>query len=65
MAGANPQVIDFLIELNTTNNCIFIRNHDELVLHWLKDNKDNPLWHKHGGEATVMAIDDSTKAAAY
>jgi serine/threonine protein phosphatase 1 len=50
--------------LNTTNNCIFIRgNHDELVLHWLKDNKDNPLWHKHGGEATVkvMKVDDSTK----
>jgi serine/threonine protein phosphatase 1 len=61
----SPQVIDFLIELNTTNNCVFIRgNHDELVLHWLKDNKDNPLWYKHGGEATVMAyekVDDSTK----
>jgi serine/threonine protein phosphatase 1 len=40
--------------LNTTNNCIFIRNHDELLLHWLKDNKDNLLWYKHGGEATVM-----------
>jgi serine/threonine protein phosphatase 1 len=55
----SPQVIDFLIELNTTNNCIFIRgNHDELLLHWLKDNKDNPLWYKHGGEATVMAYED-------
>jgi serine/threonine protein phosphatase 1 len=58
----SPQVIDFLIELNTTNNCIFIRgNHDELVLHWLKDNKDtkeNPLWYKHGGEATVLAYAD-------
>ncbi|SDW16852.1 metallophosphoesterase family protein [Flavobacterium degerlachei] len=55
----SPQVIDFLIELNTTNNCIFIRgNHDELLLHWLKDNKDNPLWYKHGGEATVMAYEE-------
>jgi serine/threonine protein phosphatase 1 len=55
----SPQVIDFLIELNTTNNCIFVRgNHDELLLHWLQDNKDNPLWHKHGGEATVLAYKD-------
>lgn len=61
----SPQVIDFLIELNITNNCIFIRgNHDELLMHWLRDNKDNLLWYKHGGEATVLAyqkIDDKTK----
>lgn len=61
----SPQVIDFLIELNTQNDCVFIRgNHDELLLHWLKDNKDNLLWYKHGGEATVMAyesVDEGTK----
>jgi serine/threonine protein phosphatase 1 len=61
----SPQVIDYLIELNSTNNCIFIRgNHDELLLNWLKDGKDNPLWYKHGGEATVLAyenVDDKTK----
>jgi serine/threonine protein phosphatase 1 len=54
----SPQVIDYLIELNTTNNCIFIRgNHDELLLHWLKDGKDNLLWYNHGGEATVLAYE--------
>ena len=52
----SPQVIDYLIQLKTTNTCIFIRgNHDELLLHWLKDSKDNLMWYKHGGEATVNA----------
>jgi serine/threonine protein phosphatase 1 len=45
--------------LNTTNNCVFIRgNHDEL-LHWLRDSKDNLMWYKHGGEATVLAYEKS------
>jgi len=53
-----PQVIDYLIELNTTNTCIFIRgNHDELLLQWFKESKDNQLWYKHGGEATVLAYE--------
>jgi serine/threonine protein phosphatase 1 len=57
MVGANSQVLDYLIELNTTNNCVFIRgNHDEL-LHWLRDSKDNLMWYKHGGEATVLAYE--------
>ena len=55
----SPQVLDFLIELNKTNKCIFIRgNHDELLLDWLtNDNKniDEGMWYKHGGEATVLA----------
>jgi serine/threonine protein phosphatase 1 len=62
----SPQVLDYLIELNTTHNCVFIRgNHDELLLHWLKDGQDdNELWYKHGGEATVLAyekVDATTK----
>jgi serine/threonine protein phosphatase 1 len=52
----SPQVLDFLIELDNTNDCVFIRgNHDELLLHWLKENKDNETWHQHGGEATIQA----------
>jgi hypothetical protein len=52
-----PKVLDYLIELNTTNNCVFIRgNHDELLLHWLRDSKDNLMWYKHG-EATVLAYE--------
>lgn len=55
----SPQVIDFLIDLKQRQNCIFIRgNHDELLLDWLKGNTkeiDEPMWFKHGGEATVDA----------
>ena len=52
----SPQVIDYLIELNKKNKCIFIRgNHDELLLQWLSESKDNLEWYKHGGEATVLA----------
>jgi len=55
----SPQVIDFLIELNQQQNCIFIRgNHDELLLDWLTfndENIDEGMWFKHGGEATVLA----------
>ncbi|PWA06891.1 metallophosphoesterase family protein [Flavobacterium psychrotolerans] len=61
----SPQVIDFLIELDKKQNCVFIRgNHDDLLLSWLHESKDNLLWYKHGGEATVLAyakVDDETK----
>lgn len=66
----SPQVIDFLIDLNQKQHCIFIRgNHDELLLDWLKGNTkeiDEPMWFKHGGEATVDAyssISDAKKKA--
>ncbi len=52
----SPEVIDYLIEINLKQNCIFIRgNHDELLLQWLDKSKDNLEWYKHGGEATVTA----------
>ena len=54
----SPQVLDYLIELKTTHNCICIRgNHDELLLEWLDKSKDNLLWYKHGGESTVLAYE--------
>ena len=61
----SPQVIDFLLELSTTNKCVFIRgNHDELLLEWLEKSKDNLQWYQHGGEATVLSyskVDHDTK----
>ena len=52
----SPQVIDYLIQLQSKHHCIFIRgNHDELLLEWLNKTKDNPLWYKHGGESTALA----------
>ncbi|TRX39445.1 metallophosphoesterase family protein [Flavobacterium restrictum] len=61
----SPQVIDLLIEMKTTHTIVCIRgNHDELLLEWLNDSKDNLLWYNHGGEATVTAyakVDLETK----
>ncbi len=58
----SPQVLDFLIELNTQQECIFIKgNHDELLLDWMTGdtkNIDETMWYKHGGEATVLAYSD-------
>lgn len=52
----SPQVLDFLIQLKRTHKCTLIRgNHDELLYQWLKFQKPNDMWYKHGGEATVKA----------
>jgi serine/threonine protein phosphatase 1 len=64
----SPQVIDFLIDLKSKFNCIFIRgNHDQLFLDWLQNNfehLDQKTWFKHGGKATVDAystVSETTK----
>lgn len=61
----SPQVLDYLIELGKKQNCIFIKgNHDDLVLKWLAESKDNRQWYQHGGESTVLAyskVDSATK----
>ena len=55
----SPEVIDYLINLEKKQKCIFIRgNHDELLYDWLTGNSQNfneSMWFKHGGEATVLA----------
>jgi serine/threonine protein phosphatase 1 len=60
----SPQVLDFLIELQNQQNCIFIRgNHDDLLQEWLINKTQNYDWFLHGGEATVNAykgIDEQT-----
>ena len=62
----SPQVLDFLIALNAKQECIFIRgNHDELLLDWLTNHNENieeGMWFKHGGEATVLAYTNVSKA---
>lgn len=64
----SPAVLNFLIELQKKQQCIFIRgNHDALLLDWLLDNNENfdeKLWFQHGGQATVHSyqnIDSKTK----
>lgn len=55
-------LVSFLINLKTTHNCIFIKgNHDELFLDWLQNEKDNPQWLLHGGQATIDAYSKLTK----
>ncbi len=47
------ETINFLINLNKTHNCTFIRgNHDELCLNWLKKSEYNEIWELHGGKTT-------------
>ncbi len=58
----SPEVIDLLIELDQKQQCTFIKgNHDQLFLDWLlgrKENFDETVWYKHGGEATVTAYEN-------
>jgi serine/threonine protein phosphatase 1 len=61
----SPQVLDFLLKLEITNECIFLRgNHDELLLDWFinhNENIDEGMWFMHGGEATVTAYSTVTE----
>lgn len=61
----SPAVLDFLIQLQATHTCIFMRgNHDALLCDWLHESKDNLMWYRHGGESTVNAyaqVDALTK----
>lgn len=52
----SPDVIDFLINLSQTHQCVFMQgNHEEMLLKWLRKEDDNELWRFHGGEVTVQA----------
>lgn len=56
-----PQLIDYLLALDKTHNCIFIRgNHDELLLEWFLNKTDNPTWFMHGGESTLLAYENES-----
>jgi serine/threonine protein phosphatase 1 len=47
-------VISFLITINSTHTCVFLRgNHDYLVHRYLTINDRNPLWLNHGGASTI------------
>lgn len=56
------ETVDFLLELQNTHNCIFIRgNHDELCYDWLTEGEDNPVWLQHGGAATRASYEGIDK----
>lgn len=50
----SAKVIDFLIELQASHNCIYLLgNHDELLLEWLISKEENLVWLENGGQVTV------------
>ena len=50
----SAQVIQFLIELSKTNNCIFVKgNHDVWCEDWLRTGEGESVWLAHGGQETV------------
>lgn len=52
----SAQVIDFLIELEKTNTCIFIKgNHDVWARDWLMNSLKNDVWLYNGGLETVAS----------
>lgn len=50
----SAQVIQFLMELSQTINCVFIKgNHDAWAEEWLRSDDVNPTWYMHGGKETI------------
>lgn len=50
----SAQLIDYLIDLDTKHECIFIKgNHDSWCEDWLAKNIANETWLFHGGQSTV------------
>jgi serine/threonine protein phosphatase 1 len=57
------ETIDFLLHIQKEYRCVFLKgNHDELCYEWLYEGKDNPLWHLHGGRATMASYEKASKA---
>lgn len=52
----SAQTVEKLIELSTSNTCIFIRgNHDVWCGLWLEKGATNPVWLAHGGKETMAS----------
>lgn len=50
----SAHVLDFLMELDQTHTCVFIRgNHDDLLMNYLETNTYSQEWFKHGGQSTI------------
>ena len=58
----SAQVVDFLIDLNKTHRCIFIKgNHDIWCEEWLAGMQPNASWLRHGGEQTIRSYEGFTE----
>jgi serine/threonine protein phosphatase 1 len=57
--GESAQVIQFLIDLEQNQECIFIRgNHDVWCHDWLRTGKIYDNWFQHGGKITLESYMD-------
>jgi len=58
----SAQVIQYLMELSKTNDCIFIKgNHDVWCEDWLRTGEGEPVWLAHGGQETVESYESFSK----
>lgn len=59
----SAQTIDYLIQLSTTNNCIFIKgNHDVWCEKWLLGEAPDPNWIAHNGTLTKKSYHHHSKS---
>lgn len=56
--GESAQVIQFLIELDQKQHCIFLKgNHDAWCEDWLRDGDLDKIWYFHGGQSTIKSYE--------
>jgi len=56
-------VIDYLIELKTSNDCVFIKgNHDVWCEDWLRNGSTDNIWLFNGGNQTIASYATAGKA---
>lgn len=54
----SAEVITFLLKMNETHDCIFIKgNHDLWCEEWLRTGEPNDTWLMHGGQETVRSYE--------
>ncbi len=50
----SAQVVDYLLKLKDTHDCVFIRgNHDVWCEDWLRTGVVDEIWNQHGGKETM------------
>lgn len=61
----SAQVIDYLMRLDESHQCIFIKgNHDAWCIDWLEKAIVNDVWFVHGGKSTMesyQSLSDEAK----
>ena len=61
----SAQVIDYIMQLQTKQECVFIKgNHDAWCEEWLRSGDANTTWVVHGGQETIESystVDETTR----